>query len=538
MAYHTGIYLLLFLPAVLLLYQLTPKKSRWITLLAAGYLFFWICSGKLVLYLLGTTLFTHYIAVWISWIKTKCNDETAGMQRTEAGTIKKAYKKKEKAILVFGICVLLGILAYLKYYNFFIQNVNVLLAQGGSSLALGTKQMLIPVGISFYTLQAIGYMADVYWEKVEVFRHPGKIALFLGFFPQIMEGPISSYAQTADTLFEGNPLTMENLAQGSVRIFWGLFKKLLIADRLYLLVDVIFNNYQYHYGEMIVIVAIAYTTQLYMEFSGCMDIIIGSGKMFGVTLPENFRQPFFSKSAAEFWRRWHITLGVWFKTYVFYPVSVSGIVNKWNKFGKKHCGKYLTKLGISALCLFPVWICNGLWHGARWSYIFYGMYYFVILLAEVAVEPLRDNILEICHLDKKALPYRILQTLKTWLIIFTGELFFRANGLQAGMSMFFSIFKGNNIQSFENIVARQEEIRGILMSVGLDRLDYFVVIAGCIVVAVVGIIKEKKLLGEEGIQKLWLPVRWTLYYALIFAVLILGAYGMGYQQVDMIYAGF
>ena len=295
MAYHTGIYLLLFLPAVLLLYQLTPKKSRWITLLAAGYLFFWICSGKLVLYLLGTTLFTHYIAVWISWIKTKCNDETAGMQRTEAGTIKKAYKKKEKGILVFGICVLLGILAYLKYYNFFIQNVNVLLAQGGSSLALGTKQMLIPVGISFYTLQAIGYMADVYWEKVEVFRHPGKIALFLGFFPQIMEGPISSYAQTADTLFEGNPLTMENLAQGSVRIFWGLFKKLLIADRLYLLVDVIFNNYQYHYGEMIVIVAIAYTTQLYMEFSGCMDIIIGSGKMFGVTLPENFRQPFFFK---------------------------------------------------------------------------------------------------------------------------------------------------------------------------------------------------------------------------------------------------
>ena len=223
---------------------------------------------------------------------------------------------------------------------------------------------------------------------------------------------------------------------------------------------------------------------------------------------------------------------------VFYPVSVSGIVKKWNKFGKKHCGKYLTKLGISALCLFPVWICNGLWHGARWSYIFYGMYYFVILLAEVAVEPLRDNILEICHLDKNALPYRILQTLKTWLIIFTGELFFRANGLQAGMSMFFSIFKGNNIQSFENIVARQEEIRGILMSVGLDRLDYFVVIAGCIVVAVVGIIKEKKLLGEEGIQKLWLPVRWTLYYALIFAVLILGAYGMGYQQVDMIYAGF
>lgn len=367
MAYHTGIYLLLFLPAVLLLYQLTPKKSRWITLLAAGYLFFWICSGKLVLYLLGTTLFTHYIAVWISWIKTKCNDETAGMQRTEAGTIKKAYKKKEKAILVFGICVLLGILAYLKYYNFFIQNVNVLLAQGGSSLALGTKQMLIPVGISFYTLQAIGYMADVYWEKVEVFRHPGKIALFLGFFPQIMEGPISSYAQTADTLFEGNPLTMENLAQGSVRIFWGLFKKLLIADRLYLLVDVIFNNYQYHYGEMIVIVAIAYTTQLYMEFSGCMDIIIGSGKMFGVTLPENFRQPFFSKSAAEFWRRWHITLGRWFREYVYIPLG-------GNRKGKAR----------TIFNLFVVWSLTAVWHGAEGHFLIWGASLLLLLALEKA----------------------------------------------------------------------------------------------------------------------------------------------------------
>lgn len=162
-----------------------------------------------MLYLLGTTLFTHYIAVWISWIKTKCNDETAGMQRIEAGTIKKAYKKKRKSDISIWNMRSSGNTGIFKILYFFIQNVNVLLAQGGSSLALGTKQMLIPVGISFYTLQAIGYMADVYWEKVEVFRHPGKIALFLGFFPQIMEGPISSYAQTADTLFEGNPLTME-----------------------------------------------------------------------------------------------------------------------------------------------------------------------------------------------------------------------------------------------------------------------------------------------------------------------------------------
>ena len=187
MAYHTGIYLLLFLPAVLLLYQLTPKKSRWITLLAAGYLFFWICSGKLVLYLLGTTLFTHYIAVWISWIKTKCNDETAGMQRTEAGTIKKLIKKKEKAILVFGICVLLGILAYLKYYNFLSKCECASGTRREAVWLWVQKQMLIPVGISFIRCRRLDIWQMYIGEKVEVFRHPGKIALFLG-FPQIMEG--------------------------------------------------------------------------------------------------------------------------------------------------------------------------------------------------------------------------------------------------------------------------------------------------------------------------------------------------------------
>ncbi len=190
--------------------------------------------------------------------------------------------------------------------------MNVLLAQGGSSLALGTKQMLIPVW--HIILYAAG---DWIYGRCILGKGGGvqaswKDRSFSGLFPQIMEGPISSYAQTADTLFEGNPLTMENLAKGSARIFWGLFKKLLIADRLYLLVDVIFNNYQYHYGEMIVIVAIAYTTQLYMEFSGCMDIIIGSGENVWRHASGKFQTTVFSKSAAEFWRRWHITLGVWF----------------------------------------------------------------------------------------------------------------------------------------------------------------------------------------------------------------------------------
>ncbi len=529
MAYHTPLYLFVFLPVVLLAYQVTPKKIRWLTLLLSGYVFFWLISGKLVIYLIGATIFTHYIGVWLADLKLQCKVEATGKDRKDSAGIKKQYKKKEKMVLAGGVILLLSILAYLKYYNFFVRNANVVLEAVGSPILLTAKELLLPIGISFYTLQAVGYMADVYWEKIPAQQHPGKIALFLGFFPQIMEGPISMYSQTADALWEGRPITGENLSHGIVRILWGLFKKMIIADRLYVFVTVVFENYEKYSGVIIVAAAVAYTVQLYMEFSGCMDIVIGSGKMFGTALPENFRQPFVARNAAEFWRRWHITLGAWFKAYVFYPVSVSGIVKKWNRFGRKYLGKYITRLGVSAFALFPVWLCNGLWHGPRWSYIFYGMYYFVILLCGIALEPTRNKFIEICHVNENALYFKIPQILKTWVIIFTGELFFRANGLYAGLKMFRSIFSDFELQKLWD---------GTFLTFGLDKADYFIIAAGCVVVAFVGMIKERELLGEAGLWKLYLPVRWAVYYGLILAVVIFGAYGIGYQQVDLIYAGF
>ena len=296
MAYHTSVYLFLFLPFSLLAYQLTPKKKRWMTLLILNYTFFWIISRSLVLYLIGATLLTHYIGVWITWMQIQCKEACIDVSEKERVDIKKRYKKREKMILTGGIAGLLLILAYLKYYNFFALNINNLLSGAGINFTLESKTLLVPIGISFYTLQAIGYMADVYWGKSEVSRHPGKIALFLSFFPQIMEGPISMYDRTAESLWSGNDIKAENLSAGSVRILWGLFKKMIIADRLYVLVKEIFENSSQYYGIMIIIGAVAYTVQLYMEFSGCMDIIIGSGKMFGAVLPENFRQTIMRKS--------------------------------------------------------------------------------------------------------------------------------------------------------------------------------------------------------------------------------------------------
>ena len=464
----------------------------------------------MVLWLIGTSLFTHYICVWITWAREK-----------------NAYACKK--ILTFGIVLLLTAWGYVKYYAFFVANLNRISEVTELFPKVQTIEVLLPIGVSFYTLQAIGYMIDVGRQRAEVCVHPGKTMLFLGFFPQIMEGPISSYGQTADALFRGDPIRVSNLSEGSLRILWGLFKKLIIADRLYVLVDKVFDHYTEYHGAVIAAAAIAYTIQLYMEFSGCMDIVIGSGWMFGIRLPENFRQPFFAVDAADFWQRWHITLGLWLRTYVFFPVSVSKTVKRWTRFSKHRCGKYVAKIGTLAIALFPVWLCNGLWHGARWSYIFFGMYYFVVLLLTAIFDPLRDSVLKRLHISKDASWYKAIRILKTWIIIFTGELFFRAEGLQIGIQMLRSMFRDFSFSqlSVEN-----------WPNMGLDRADYYAVIIACAVVAIVEFIKEKEVLGNYYLQKMPLPVRWSIYYGLIISIVIFGAYGIGYQKVDLIYAGF
>ena len=479
MGYHSIIYIFLFLPVCLLAYQLAPEKWRGRVLLAFSWIFFYLLSGKLLVYLLGTTLLTHCIGIWLTLLKTEEAKAVEGMDRKQKKVIKVEYQKKGRRVLILGILILLGVLGYLKYFDFFTTNL--------------------------------------------------RTALFLGFFPQIMEGPIARYSDVADTLYTGKPLEYRNVVDGYVRIFWGLFKKMVIADRMALMVNQVFDHYADYHGAVILAAAIGYVIQLYMEFSGCMDIIIGSGKLFGICLPENFRQPFCAKNPSEFWRRWHITLGAWFKAYIFYPVSVSGLVKKWNQYGRKHCGKHITRLVTSAIALFPVWVANGVWHGAQWNYIFYGMYYFVLIMLGIAVEPVRDHILEACHIDPETKIWRTIQIAKTWVIIVVGELFFRANGLKAGWYMFCSMIKNFDMGQLTD---------GTLYTLGLERADYLAVIVGCLIVGVIGSMKERGISVQKKMGELAVPVRWGLYYALVIGILIFAAYGDGYQIQDLIYAGF
>lgn len=407
--------------------------------------------------------------------------------------------------------------------------MNALFGTINLGLRLPVRRFLLPLGISFYTLSAIGYMADVYWKKVEPERNIAKLALFLSFFPIIMEGPICMYSDTAETLAKGEDIRSENLIRGYMRIGWGLLKKVVIADRLYVVVQTLFDGYASYHGVMIVVAAVSYTVQLYMEFSGCMDIVIGSAECFGVTLAENFAQPFVSKNASEFWRRWHISLGRWFKTYIFYPVSMSKLTRKWNRFAKKHTSKYIKLMVASAIALFPVWVCNGLWHGANWSYLFYGMYYFVVIMIELMLEPAVKKLCAAWKIAEDAAWWNVLRILKTWVIIFTGELFFRADTLGIGMHMFRSLFHDFSIQKLWD---------GTLLTLGLGRVEIGIILVSLLIVGVVNHFREQQIDVRGVILQKRLPVRWLVYLALIFVVLIFGAYGPGYQEVDLIYAGF
>ena len=343
-----------------------------------------------------------------------------------------------------------------------------------------------------------------------------------------MEGPICRYGELGRELFAGRSITMERLATGAQRIFWGLFKKRLVADRLDVLVKTVYDGYQNYDGTVISVAAVAYTIQLYMEFSGCMDIVIGTGEIFGITLPENFRRPFFSKTVSEFWRRWHITLGSWFKEYVFYPVSMWGPVRKLSRTARKH-NRHWGEVTAAALGLFPVWLCNGIWHGPRWSYIFYGLYYFVLITLSIAMRPCSEKLCRFFKLNQSSALYHLFQVGRTFLLVVIGELFFRAEGLRIGLQMFARIFTQFNLSSFWN---------GTLLTLGLDRGDYLLIGAALTVVFFISLAEEKGRDVRRDIKQLPLPLRWSLYYSVMLAICLFGAYGVGYMPVELIYANF
>lgn len=529
MNYSSVLFLAVFLPLTILIYNLLPQKQRWKVLLIASYIFFWSISGKLLAYILIATLIMHQYGLWFSVLQNKRDEELKEAEKENKKKIKEYYNKRQKGILIFAITVLLGMLVVLKYSAFLATNINSLMKLLKVPINFEIPKFIMPIGISFYTLQAISYIFDVYKGKIEADENLARLALFISFFPQIMEGPIARYSQTAQQLWKCEKVTYESLTFGIQRMTFGLMKKIVIADRLNTFVNNVFDKFSDFDGGIIAIAMILYTVQLYMDFSGTMDIVIGIGEIFKVKLPENFKQPFFSKTISEFWTRWHITLGAWFRDYIFYPVSLTDKCKKITTKARKKLGNYYGALMSSSIALFCVWICNGIWHGSAWNYIFFGLYHFSLILFERMLEPVIQKITAFLHINRKNWFYEKLQILRTTCLVFVGELFFRANGFRMGWQMFKKMIFQFSLNSMKD---------NTIFYIGLDKYDFGVIGVMVFAIFIVSVLKEKGIKIRKSLASKNIVLRWTVYYTVIFTIIIFGAYGNGYVPVDPMYAEF
>ena len=312
----TTVAFFVFLLAGIVVYYVLPKNVQWIWLLILSYIYYFTFSIKASLFMVFATVTIYFGGIWLENIQNtgdrylKDNKET--LSREDKKAYKESLRRKKRWVLFLILLLDFGMLAVVKYSNFAIENINSVLGLIGKE-PIGLLGMGLPLGISFFTFQSVSYAIDVYQGKYECEKNIFKMGLFVSFFPQLLQGPIGRYDRLGKQLYSGHSFNLKNVEYGLQRIGWGLFKKVVIADRAAVLVLNVFNNYEAYSGFHYIMAVLMYSVDLYMDFSGGIDIVIGAAQMFGITMDENFRQPYFSKSIGEFWRRWHITLGTWMK---------------------------------------------------------------------------------------------------------------------------------------------------------------------------------------------------------------------------------
>lgn len=520
---------LLFVAIVSFSYFVAPKKVKWCILLLASYIYYFISSKELTLYLIITTLSVYISALTMQKIDSKTKLKSEGKEKSKKKLLKQKAKKYKKLVILVAVLINFGILAALKYCNFISENINKILNLVNINYQMPLKDILLPLGISYYTLQSISYVVDVFRGKYKAEKNLGKLALFLSFFPQMLQGPIGNYGELAHQLYEPHKFEYTRVKFGIQLMLWGFFKKMVIADRAALYVNEVFSNYSEYSGIIIVMGAILYTLQIYADFSGCIDIVRGTAQILGINMAENFKRPFFSKDIQEFWRRWHITLGAWLREYIFYPISFSKVCANLTVKAKKIFKGHIGKLIPAAFALFFVWFMNGIWHGASWKYILYGLYYYILTMIGMLLEPITEKVIKKLKINTKAFSYRLWQMIRTTMLVIIGMLIFRAARLKVAWAMFKSIFTLSNMEKLFN---------GELFKIGFKSSDFIVLIIGFLIMFVVSLLQEKGYKLRERIANQNLMFRWILYYGIIFAIIIFGIYGEGYDASSFIYGQF
>lgn len=523
-----------FVLVTLITFRLFPVKKQWWVLLAASVVFYLSFSIAGIFVMIGTALLTYFAALWVqkykdglsAWMKE--NKKTADKETRKS--VKASYQKKQKLIVAGTVAVTIGILFMCKYYKVLAIDFNNLF----HTQLWTAENILLPLGISYYSLQLIGYLVDVNRDIIPAERNPLKVVLYGGFFLSIMQGPFNRYNELMPQICadERKKLTYIDFKLAVLKIVGGYIKKLCIADQVGIIANEVFTNYTKYEGLGIVFGVVCFAIQLYTDFSGYMDIIIGIGQLFGINMPENFRQPFFARSISEFWQKWHITLGLWLKDYVFYPLLKSKAfknLGKWlsGKVSKEAARRIPTYLGMLIL-----WTLIGAWHGAGFHYIFsVGLLQFIYIFLGEMFDPLFVRIKKLLHINDKKLYWHIFQSLRTTALMMFAWVFFNAETFMNGVKMLKSIFALPHLDQVIDIFRSE--------SVGGHNRERIVFVLLCtVVIIVVDLIHENNKSIRAFVCQRSYPLRLAFYMILAFCIIIFGTYGNHYTASNFMYFNF
>lgn len=525
---YTTFTFFLFTAIVLVLYYIVGRRLQKWVLAAANIAFYAVAGTKYLPYLLTTTLATYFAGLIIGKIYEKADGKLAAAKDlSEKKEIRQKAKKHAKVFLLLSLFVAIALLAVCKYATFAVTNLNTLFAKWNIP-QIETFSMVLPLGISFYTFMAISYVLDIYWKRYKYEKNLLLYAVFVSYFPHVTQGPIDRYNEFSDQIRDGVKFSYDNISMGLKLAVWGLFKKLVIADRIGILVNEVIDNWEEYDGIIIVVAFIIYSIQIYADFSGCIDIVRGISEMFGITLRKNFNHPYFSRTMGEFWRRWHISLQEWFKDYIYYPVSASRFVKSIKKFFKNKGLKRVSNLFASCFPVLVVWMITGIWHGAAWQYVAWGMFHAALLIGSQIFEPLFPKLNKLFHIDTENFGWHLIQMLRTFFLCCVGRVFFRAGGLRDALAIFKEIVRDFNISAFFDY---DFETFGFTPKVAVFAF------ISCLVLLLVDVLQEKMLL-RKTLAKQNIIFRWVILFVGLFAVILLGVYGPGYDASSFIYEQF
>lgn len=524
MSYTSFTFFILYFGITYLFYSIIPQKFKWCVLFLGSFAFYTVAVKGHILFLVLSSVIIWAVGLALQKLNDDFGVKKKGLAIPERKALKNKYKNRKMAVLMLGVILNIGILFASKYSGFFADSVNALFKTNLEKL-----NIIQPMGISFYTLQAVSYITDVYRGRFKACKNPLKTTLYLSFMLTVVEGPVARFDQLGTQLIEGKRFDYNTFVRGVWRVFWGIFKKIVVADRAAILVNAVYNHPENHGGTIIIIATLFYTLQLYCEFSGVMDVVCGLGEMMGIKMPENFNRPFFAKSINEFWQRWHISLGSWLRDYIFYPISLSKPFMSLTKAARKRFNPYYANLIPTAVALFFVWFANGFWHGSGIRYIVYGLYYYVLMMLGLFFEPLSAKFCKAVKIDRKSKAFGVFQMLRTFVIVNLGMLIFRADGLRRVIYMLKKMILNQDFSALR---------LGADNGLGLDLKDYIIIVLGTLVIFIVGVINEKNICIREKILNLKFPVRFVLLLIFIMLIIFIGAYGTNYGVQDLIYANF